>query len=262
MSSNKKIPAILLFIVIAVLCLAYGFIKSLTASSSSKSYTATDIQSIRVDVENAKIHIEAIEGLKDKTEVEVVAKGKYDSSHINFESKNNSVVIKQTGLHKLLNFNFNNSLDVFVKVATKGTENRLDQIFVSSESGKVSIQNINSRAIVVHSENREISMKDITSDELSAHSTSADIRLEGLTTSKLETKTENGSSHIVFSEKLKKLITNSTSSSGNIDYIFQNDIRIDLKWKGKWDSKLQSDEGSTNKIVIESDSGHMSASRK
>ncbi|MEK3913039.1 DUF4097 family beta strand repeat-containing protein [Paenibacillus sp. FSL H7-0331] len=232
MSDNKKIPAILLFIVIAVLCLAYGFIKSLTASSSSTSYTATDIQSIRVDVENAKIHIEAIEGLKDKTEVEVVAKGKYDSSHINFESKNNSVVIKQTGFHKLLNFNFNNSLDVFVKVATKGTENRLDQIFVSSENGKVSIQNINSRAIVVHSENGEISMKDITSDELSAHSTSADIRLEGL------------------------------SSSGSIDYIFQNDITLEFKWKGKWESKLQSDEASTNKIVMESDSGHMSVSRK
>ncbi|MCR8630108.1 DUF4097 family beta strand repeat-containing protein [Paenibacillus radicis (ex Xue et al. 2023)] len=262
MTKNKKASITLPLIVIAFVCLGYVIIKSLTSPSSSKSYTATDIQSIQVDVKNVKVHINTTEGRENKTEVEVVAKGKYDSSHIHIETKNNALVIEQTGSHKLLNVNFNNSLDVFVKVETNGTKNRLDRTAVSSQNGKIAIENLNSRAIVVQSENGEINMKEVSSDELSAHSTSGAIRLDGVNTLKLDTKTENGSNHIVFSDKLEKLIANSTSSSGNINYIFQNDIKLNLKWKGKWDSKLKSDEASTNKIVMESDSGHMSASRK
>ncbi|GGD88848.1 DUF4097 family beta strand repeat-containing protein [Paenibacillus nasutitermitis] len=262
MNINRKVSTILLLIVIAAACLGYMFIKSLTAATSNKSYTATDIQNIQVDVENAKVHIESVEGRENKTEVEVVAKGKYDSSQISIDSNNNSLVIKQTGFHKPLNFNFNNSLDVYVKVQTTGTEPRLDQTFVSSQNGKIVVEHMNSRAIVVQSENGAINLKEITSDELSAHSTSGAIRLEEIITAKLETKADNGSSHIVFSDKLEKLNASSTSSSGSIAYILQNDIALDLKWKGKWDSNLKSDDTSPNKIVMESDSGNMSVNRK
>jgi len=255
MNINKKVSTILLLLVIL-------FIKSLTTGPSRKSYTATDIQNIQVEVQNAKVHLETAEGRENKTKVEVVAKGKYDSSQISIDSNTNSLVIKQTGFLKPLNFNFNNRLDVYVKVQTTGTAPRLDQTFVSSQNGKIAVEHMNSRAIVVQSENGAINMKEITSDELSAHSTSGAIRLEEILTAKLETKTDNGSSHIVFSDKLEKLNASSASTSGSIAYILQNDIAFDLKWKGKWDSNLKSDENSPNKIVMESDSGNMSVNRK
>ncbi|CAG7651713.1 hypothetical protein PAESOLCIP111_06373 [Paenibacillus solanacearum] len=262
MTKNNKVSTVLLLIAIVFIFLGYVLIKSLTSPSSSKSYIAADLQSIQVDVKNAQVHIDTREGQENKTEVQVVAKGKYDSSHILVESKNNALVIKQTKSHKLLNVNLNNKLDVFVSIESNGKANRLDRTAVSSQNGKVAIKNLNSRAIVVTSQNGEINMKEISSDELSARSTSGAIRLDGVNTFKLDTKTENGSSHIVFSDKLEKIIANSSSTSGSINYIFLNDIALNLKWKGKWDSKLISDDVSANKIVMESESGHMSASRR
>ncbi|MCU6793363.1 DUF4097 family beta strand repeat-containing protein [Paenibacillus sp. WQ 127069] len=182
MTKNNKVSTILLLIAFVFVFLGYVIIKSLTSPSSSKSYTATDIQNIQVDVKNANVHIDTTEGRENKTEVEVVAKGKYDSSHIHFESKNNALIIEQTGSHKLLNVNLNNRLDVFPKIETNGTANLLDRTAVSSQNGEITIENLNSRAIVVQSENGEISMKEISSDEISAHSTSGAIHLDGVNT--------------------------------------------------------------------------------
>jgi len=262
MNINKRSSTILLIIVAAVACLAYIFIRSLAAPTSSKGFTATDIQNIHIDVENAKVHMEAIKSRENKTEVEVIAKGKYDSSNINIESKNNVLVIEQVGSHKILDINLINSLDIYVKVETDEAANQLDQIIVTSENGRVAIENLRSRTIAVQSKNGEINMREISSDELSAHSTSGAIRLDGVNTSKLDTTTENGSSHIVFSNKLENLIASSASSSGSINYIFHNNISLDLKWKGKWSSTLTSDEDSPNKIVLESGSGKISVSRE
>lgn len=105
-------------------------------------------------------------------------------------------------------------------------------------------------------------MNRITGSELVARSTSGAIQLEELTVSKVETEAENGSSRLVFSDKLEQIIANSSSTSGAIDYEFHNDIKLDLRSSGKLKSEIESNMASPNTIDMQSESGQLSVSRK
>lgn len=254
---NKIIMTIVL---IGIAIALFSGWKYLSLSSSTNHYTVSVKENIHIDVENTNVHIESTEGLKDKAEVEIRAKGKYKSSDIAVKTENNNVDIKQVGRDKLFNLNlyFGSRLDIYVKLPPS----RKYILNVSSQNGKVLINNINSKNITVASENGSIEMNRITGGELSAQSSSGAIRLVELSVSKVETETESGSSYLVFSDKLKQITGNSSSQSGAIDYVFHNDIKLDLRSSGKLKSEIDSDTTSSNKINLQSESGSMSFSRK
>ncbi|MEC0175089.1 DUF4097 family beta strand repeat-containing protein [Paenibacillus favisporus] len=258
MKNYRKVSAIIGLVVIAA-ALFLGW-RYLTLSSSSSRSAVSGIDTLRINVENADIYVESTEGSGDKTEVEIKAKGKYRSSDIDVKTENNAVDIKQVGHPRLFtpNFDFGSRLDIYVKLPAS----RKDTLNVSSQNGKVSIDNVNSRIITVVSENGTIQMNRITGSKLLARSSSGAIRLEELTVSKVETIAESGSSRLVFSDKLNEIIANSSSTSGSIDYEFHNDIKLNLKSSGKLISRIDSDTASPNTIDMQSESGRMSVSRK
>lgn len=254
---NKIVITVMLVVSVAVIFIGW---KYLYLSSSINRNTMSVKETIHIDVKNANIHIETIEDLKDKVEVEIITKGKYKNNDIDVKTENNNLSIKQLEQNKLfnLNFYFGSRLNIYVKLPP--SQNYI--LNVQSENGKVWIDNINSKNITVVTENGAIEMNRITGNELFAHTSSGTIQLKELIVPKIETKTENGSSYLEFSNKLKQITANSSSQSGAIDYVFHNDMKLNLRSSGKLQSEIKSDTTSLNKIDLQSESGSMSVSKK
>ncbi|WP_312094622.1 DUF4097 family beta strand repeat-containing protein [Niallia sp.] len=293
---KKIVRIVLIFLGVIGIILLFG-LGQYIISDDSKTYSFLNVEGINTNLENAEIHIETVQGKENKTHIEVVAKGKSMTNDIYITNEGNSVNIDQKSMFRLGIFG---NLKIIVKVEVK--ENQFDHLNLSNESGAISIKHANSNNITIQTESGDVSLDDISTKNTSVSSSSAKISLGNITnsnkleiktqsgaitlkdveskelsiqsssgsqhgeeivTSNLTTQSDSGSGSYEFSEALVELNADSKSSSGNIEYIFQNDIPLDINWSGKkMKNQITNDKNATNKINMKTNSGNMSVKRK
>jgi len=294
MKKIVRIVIILLGVIGVILLFGLG---QYVFSDDSKTYSFSNVEVLNTNLENADLQIETVQGDENNTHIEVVAKGKSKTNDIHITNEGNSVNIDQESMFRLGIFG---NLKVIVKVEVK--ENQFDKLNLSNESGAITIKRADSNNLTIQTESGEVSLDDISTENASLSSSSAKISLgnvknsnkleiktqsgaitlkdveskqlsiqstsgsqhgEKIVTSKLRTQSDSGSSRYEFSEALVELNADSTSSSGNIEYIFQNDIPLDINWSGeKMNNQITNNKNATNKIIMETNSGNMSVKRK
>lgn len=220
----------------------------------SESYIYKNINSFNINLEDAEISITSVKGAESKTEIKVYMSGIGNYDSILAVEKNGILNISQNSKINLIP-NIGGSVKVEL-INTFVDENHIDNFTIHTKSGAVKAQGINSETVDIATHSGKVYVTDITSVKLTVSTRSGLMIAENIYTQYLENTSQSGKCIVSFNEKITQLNAVSKSSSGDVSYVFNNDIGLNLSWKAKHvTSEIESDENSPNKLYFESESG-------
>lgn len=246
--------SIIAFIILAFFVITNVFLKK------SVQYQFNNIISYDISLENAEINMIVKKGNENKTIVGVSTSGANNIQNISVGEENGVLNIEQQPKGNIIP-NIGGGVKVEVTL-TFSDKDDIDRFLLATKSGAIKVQGIKSDQIKMSSHSGKISLVDIISNELSVSSKSGEIQAENITAKKFNNITESGQCTVDFSSDISQLNAKSKSTSGDVTYIFQNDIGLNLSWKARnVKSEIESDDNSTNTLYFESESGNVKIMR-
>ena len=236
------------FIILALFVTTNVFLKK------SVQYQFNDIISYDISLENAEIKMIVEKGNENKTIIGISASGANNIQDVSVGEQNGVLNIEQ---HPKGNFipNIGGSVKVEV-ILIFSDKDDIDRFLLATKSGAIKVQGIKSEQIEISSHSGKISLIDIISNELSVSSKSGEIQAENIIAKEFNNSSESGQCTVYFSSDISQLNATSKSTSGDVTYMFQNDIGLNLSWKARnVKSEIESDDDSTNTLYFESESG-------
>ncbi|PWJ48063.1 DUF4097 family beta strand repeat-containing protein [Faecalicatena contorta] len=253
---NKKIKNIMIIFAIILIGITSTLFVSNIFFKKNQSYNYKDINSYNIDVENAEISIVTEKGIENKTEIKIYMSGIGNYESILVIEKDGILSISQNSKVNLIP-NIGGSVKVEL-INTYVDENRINNFTIHTKSGAVKAQGINSELIDIDTHSGKVHLSEIISDKLTVKTQSGEIAVDNIYTQYFENTSQSGKCTVSFNENITQLSAVSKSSSGDVSYIFTNDIDLNLSWKARnVTSEIESDENSLNKLYFESESGNI-----
>jgi len=255
-TGNKKIRNIMIVFAIIVIGITSISFVSNVFFKKNQSYNYKDINSYNIDVENAEISIVTEKGIENKTEIKVYMSGIGNYESILVIEENGILSISQNSKISLIP-NIGGSAKVEL-INTYVDENCINNFTIYTKSGAVKAQGINAELIDIDTHSGKVHLSEVVSDKLTVNTQSGEIVANNIYTQYFENTSQSGKCTVSFNENITQLNAVSKSSSGDVSYIFNNDIGLNLSWKARnVTSEIESDENSSNKLYFESESGNI-----